>query len=199
MKNIKETIANNITELRKKNNLTQNDLAKKLNYSDNTISRWEHAEITPSVENLQAIAEIFSIDIGDLFKENVTKTITKNNKNIFINKLTTTLISVSTVWLVALLFFIYTTTFLNANYWTAFIWALPISCFLLLTFNRYWKNKIFRFIVSTVLIWTLLLSIYLQLLQLSYNIFLIFLVGIPIQIALSLHTFLKKNEKEEKD
>ena len=72
MKDIKEIIANNLIELRKQNNLTQNDLAKKLKYSDNTISRWEHAEITPSIETLQKISEIYSIPIEDLLKENIT-------------------------------------------------------------------------------------------------------------------------------
>ncbi|MGN0961716.1 MAG: helix-turn-helix domain-containing protein, partial [Christensenellales bacterium] len=43
MKDIKQIIANNLITLRKKNNLTQNELAEKINYSDNAISRWEHA------------------------------------------------------------------------------------------------------------------------------------------------------------
>ena len=35
------------------------DFAKKLDYSDNTVSRWERAEIIPSVETLQKISELF--------------------------------------------------------------------------------------------------------------------------------------------
>ena len=57
-------VGKSIKSLRLSNHLTQNDLAKKLNYSDNTISRWEHAEITPSIETLQLISEIYSINIG---------------------------------------------------------------------------------------------------------------------------------------
>ena len=48
-----------IAECRKKNNLTQNELAEKLAYSDNMVSRWERGEITPSVETLQKISEFY--------------------------------------------------------------------------------------------------------------------------------------------
>ena len=37
-----------LTELRKKKGLTQQELAKKLNYSDKTISRWEQGITFPS-------------------------------------------------------------------------------------------------------------------------------------------------------
>ena len=110
MKNIKEIIAQNLVDLRKKNNLTQNDLAKKLNYSDNTISRWEHAEITPSIETLQQISEIYSIKIEDLLKEKITQEMEKDNKTIFYNKLAASLVAASTVWFIALLVFIYSNT-----------------------------------------------------------------------------------------
>ena len=76
----------------------------------------------------------------------------------------------------------------------AFIWALPLTCITLLNFNRFWKNKIYGFVVSSVLIWTIVLSIYLELIK--YNMFLVFIVGIPIQISLSIRTFVKKINKK---
>lgn len=190
MRDIKQIIANNIIELRKHNNLTQNELAKKLNYSDNTISRWEHAEITPSVENLELISETFNVPIEELFKENITENVKKNNKNIFINKLATALLLAMSIWLVAIIVFIYADTILKVNYWMVFIWAIPTTCLALLYFCKYWKNKIYGFVVSSVFVWTILLSFYLQLIQ--YNIFLIFIIGIPVQAALSIWTFVKK-------
>ena len=69
MKPIAEIIAENLVSLRKKHNLTQNDLAEKLKYSDNTISRWEHAEITPSIETLEKISEIYEVPLESLLKE----------------------------------------------------------------------------------------------------------------------------------
>ena len=59
-------------------------------------------------------------------------------------------------------------------------------------FNRFWKNKVYGFVISSVMIWTLLLAIYLQLLK--YNLFLIFIVGIPLQMSLSIQTFIKKKK-----
>ena len=41
--------AKNITELRILNNMTQMELAEKLNYSDKTISKWERAESSPDI------------------------------------------------------------------------------------------------------------------------------------------------------
>ncbi len=190
MKDIKEIIANNLIELRKQNNLTQNDLAKKLKYSDNTISRWEHAEITPSIETLQKISEIYSIPIEDLLKENITESVKENNKNLIINRIAISILCLSAVWLVAILVFVYAQTFLKIYYWMAYIWAIPVSCLVLLLFQRYWKNKVYGFVVCTILIWSLLLSLYLQFI--SYNVYLIFIVGIPIQAALSVLTFVKK-------
>ena len=191
MKDIKQIIANNLIELRKSHDMTQNELADKLKYSDNTISRWERAEITPSVENLQAISELYEIDITDLFKEKITSEMKKDNKKYFLNKLATSLLSVFTIWFIAIILYIYTRTFYNLNFWMFFVWAVPVSCLVLLSFAKHWKNKVYGFVVLSVLIWTALTSIYLQFLD--YNVFLIFTVGVPLQAALSIWTFVKKN------
>ncbi len=45
MNDTKAIVAKNITELRIGNNLTQMELAEKLNYSDKTISKWERRGI----------------------------------------------------------------------------------------------------------------------------------------------------------
>ena len=190
MSDIRDVIAKNLIDLRKKNNMTQNDLAKKLQYSDNTISRWEHAEITPSIETLQKISEIYGIEIGDLLKENITDVIEEDDKNLFINRFSSSLFSLSAVWLVAVIIFVYGKSIAKVNYWMSFIWAVPVSCLVLLSFNRYWKNKIYGFVLKTILIWSLLASVYLQFL--SYNVYLIFIVGIPIQLAITILTFIKK-------
>ena len=52
MEDIKSIVAKNITELRLLNNMTQMELAEKLNYSDKTISKWERAESTPDISVL---------------------------------------------------------------------------------------------------------------------------------------------------
>ncbi|MCH5337260.1 MAG: helix-turn-helix transcriptional regulator [Acetatifactor sp.] len=55
-----------ITELRRKNNMTQRELAAKLNISSSNLSKWEHGALTPGMEALGRIAEIFQITGDDL-------------------------------------------------------------------------------------------------------------------------------------
>ena len=194
MKNIAEVIANNLIMLRKKHNLTQNDLAEKLKYSDNTISRWEHAEITPTIETLQKIAEIYDVPLEYLLKENITENIAKDDKLERLNKLSSVLLMVSVVWFVAVIVFIYGKMFFNTYFWTAFIWAIPVSCLVLLPFNDYWGKYIYKFVILSIFTWSLILSIFLQLLQ--YKLWLIFFAGIPAQLVLIILSFIKPKKKK---
>ena len=81
MKNIKEIVADNLINLRKRKGWTQEEVAQNLNYSDNTVSRWERAEICPSVETLQAIADLYNVPLEYLVKENVVKRVENNIRN----------------------------------------------------------------------------------------------------------------------
>lgn len=53
---------------RKKLGLTQEELAKKLNVSNQTISKWELAQCCPDISLLPTLADIFNISIDELFK-----------------------------------------------------------------------------------------------------------------------------------
>lgn len=55
--------------LRKENNLTQEELAEKLNISRQAITKWESGEGTPDIENLKQISIFFDITIDELVKE----------------------------------------------------------------------------------------------------------------------------------
>lgn len=57
---------NFIASLRKENNLTQKQLAEKLNVSDKAISRWETGKGYPDIESLLALSNIFSVSINEL-------------------------------------------------------------------------------------------------------------------------------------
>ena len=61
---------NLIISLRKKHNMTQKQLAEKLNVSDKAVSRWETGKNYPDIEILQKLAEIFDTTIDDLLKGN---------------------------------------------------------------------------------------------------------------------------------
>ena len=65
----KEIIARNITYLRKRNNLTQSELADKLYYSNKAISKWERGDSLPDAEMLKEIADFFGVSVSYLFEE----------------------------------------------------------------------------------------------------------------------------------
>lgn len=189
MANIKDTIAHNIISLRKKHGMTQNELAERLNYSDNAVSRWERGEVTPSIETLEQISNIFSVSIESLFKENILEVVDKDTKTERIRKLSILLLFVSLVWFVVSVVYVYTKTTVGLNLWILFIWAFPISALVLLPFNNAWGKKIWSFVILSVFTWTLLVSLYLQFLE--HNIWLIFITGVPVQVALVIWAFLK--------
>ena len=60
------TIAEKIKQLRKDNNMTQEDLAEKLNVSRQTISKWETNISIPDADNIVAISKLFNITTDEL-------------------------------------------------------------------------------------------------------------------------------------
>lgn len=58
-----------LKKLRKGQNLTQEQLAEKLNVSRQAITKWETSDGTPDIENLKQISNFFNISIDELVKE----------------------------------------------------------------------------------------------------------------------------------
>ena len=54
-------IGNRINELRKKRGFSQSELARKLHVSVKSVKQWEAEISNPSVENLIALAKLFSV------------------------------------------------------------------------------------------------------------------------------------------
>lgn len=62
------TFKSRLSKLRKKQNMTQADLAIKLNVSRQTISSWERGRSEPDIATLNRIAKIFQIDMDGLLR-----------------------------------------------------------------------------------------------------------------------------------
>ena len=62
-----------IRELREKKNLTQAELAEKLNVSDKTVSKWETAKGYPDISLLEPIAQVFGVSITELISGNAVQ------------------------------------------------------------------------------------------------------------------------------
>lgn len=61
-------LGNKIFELRKKKNLTQDDLAILLDISDKSVSKWENGSSRPTIENLKKLSNIFEITLDELIE-----------------------------------------------------------------------------------------------------------------------------------
>ncbi len=59
-------IADRLVELRKRNGLSQEQLADKLGLSRQAVSKWERAEASPDTDNLICLAKIYNVSLDDL-------------------------------------------------------------------------------------------------------------------------------------
>ena len=205
MRDVRQIIAENLIELRKMNKLTQLELAEKLNYSDKAISKWERAESLPDVEILCQIADLYGVSLDYLVtKDHEEATleykISKERANV--NKTIITWLSVFSAVLLVVLSYFLVLTITKHNLWILFVWMVPLCSTLLLIFNCIWGKRKYRYIILSVLMWSLITSFALQFMQ--YNIWLIYCLGIPGEIIILLISrlgYLKRKgyQKMEKD
>ena len=67
-------LGNKIYELRKKENLTQEQLAEKLNVTRQTISKWETNQSSPEFDKILPLCELFEISTDELLTGRKEKT-----------------------------------------------------------------------------------------------------------------------------
>ena len=209
--NLKYQIGANIAAYRKRTGLTQAGLAEKLNYSDKAVSKWERGESVPDVVTLVQLAEQFGVTVNDLLVDpnalpenpgTIEKAIVhvsekalkrKADKRIIL-RLCTTL-----VWFVALFIFVVVSSIGIPNSWVAFIYAIPANAIVLLSLRSAWHDFRWNRALISIIVWGSLLSIYMSLLLFfRWNVWKIFLLGIPGQIAIFLwfRMFRPTKEKE---
>ena len=79
--------AENLIELRKLNNLSQEELAEKLGVTRQTISKYETGESLPDIEKCALLADIFEVSVDDMInydkKENMGLNVAPKGKHIF--------------------------------------------------------------------------------------------------------------------
>ena len=182
---LRHQIAENIAYYRRQNGDTQAELAKKLNYSDKSVSKWERAEGTPDVFILWRIAQLYNITVQDLLGEK--KVPQTGGKRILI-----LLLSVGLAWLTATVLFCASkmSGLLSDRAWLLFIYALPVSGVIFTVFTSLWWSRLTQFLSGTLLLWGAGLSLVLSLkLQSS---FLLFVLCGVLQVLLILFFLLKK-------
>lgn len=69
MSNIKKVFATNLRKLRNSKNLNQEDVAELLGVTLGSYTSYELQKSLPKPEKLKALAEIFNIDVSDLYSD----------------------------------------------------------------------------------------------------------------------------------
>lgn len=187
-KDIKQIVAKNLANLRKNKKITQTELAEQFGYSDKAISKWENGDTLPDIQTLYQLCEFYNVTLDFLVNEQSfdekIKYINHLNKKVIINNSLIELLYCSFVWILAVIIYIYLYTFSEINYRQIFIWAIPATTIVMLLFTKVWKQKLYAFIVRSLFFWALVTACYIQFIE--YNIWPLFFLMIPIQVALIL-------------
>ena len=187
---LKQTVANNIAQLRKSKGLTQLELAERLNYSDKAVSKWERGEGLPDVLVLSKMAEIFDVTLAELVDGKTKKPLSPDNKKRALIAAAASLL----VWVVATIVFVVLRLLPEPpdKAWLAFIYALPATMIVLTVFSVVWKMRLFVFCAVSLLIWTMCLTLFVSIIFVTDNAWLLFIIGIPLQILNIVWFFLLK-------
>ena len=207
--NLKSVIATNIADLRRKHQMTQLDLAEKLNYTDKAISKWERGESIPDVIVLKNIADLFGVTVDYLLedvhpepiqdKANETEEEEEKRHHSIRARGFVTGMSVLLVWLVATVVFVIFDMVPEGvtAHWIIFVYAVPASMILWLVMNSIWFNRRWNYLIISLLMWTILASVYISVWQFAtYNAWIIFMLGIPGQAIVAMWSRLKQGEDE---
>ena len=160
------------------------------------------------------LANLFDITVNDLLRdpnalpENagtiervmgkaVEKTLKRKADKGIILKLSSLL-----VWFVALFAYVVLSSFEITDPWSwvFFVYAIPANAIVLLSLRSAWRDFRWNQILISVIVWGSILSLYVSLLVfLNWNIWKLFLLGIPGQLAVLLwfRLFRKQNREEQ--
>lgn len=209
---LKKQIGINISTFRKRIGLTQAALAERLSYSDKAVSKWERGESAPDVLTLTELAKQFRVTVNDLLadpnelpadigkvEQAMGRAVEKHlkrkaNKNVIL------MLSSLLVWFVALLLFVVLSSFDIPKTWMAFIYAIPANAIVALSLRSAWHDFRWNLSLISAIVWGCLLSIHVTLLVFfNINIWKIYLLGIPGQIAIFLWFRLFTPGKKEEE
>ena len=213
MADLKSIVAQNIMDLRRRNNMTQLDLAERLNYTDKAVSKWERGESLPDIAVLKTIADMFDVTIDYLVsaehedpeanhiwlesEEEVSEK-EKNKRKRLLTHAYITGVSVLLVWLLATFAFVMC-GLVNPEqtmHWLAFLYAVPVSCVVWLVFNSIWFNSRRNFWIISFLMWSVFAAIHVTCSVFGVaQVWLLYILGIPGQAIILLWSRLFKRTK----
>ncbi len=209
---LKKQIGINISTFRKQIGLTQMALAERLSYSDKAVSKWERGESAPDVLTLIELSKQFGVTVNDLLadpnelpadigkvEQAMGRAVEKHlkrkaNKNVIL------MLSSILVWFVALFVFVVLSSFDIPKTWIAFFYAIPANAIVALSLRSAWHDFRWNQGLITAIVWGSLLSIHATLLVFwNINMWKLYLLGIPGQLAIFLWFRLFTPKKDEEN
>lgn len=178
---IKLIIAKNLIKYRKANNLTQTQLASKLNYSDKAISKWERGEGIPDINVLKQIADIYNIPIEALLHQ---ETYAEKVQSFTKNKYVILLLSIILVWFLAMITYVLLEIIKPNTYpsFLCFIIAIPVSFIVALVLNSIWGSRIYNMVLVSGINWGVSVSLVTSLSFLSDHMWYLYFVSAIFEI-----------------
>lgn len=196
---VEKNIADNIKALRLQAGLKQSDLGAKIAYSDKTVSKWENGSSVPDISALCAIAEVFGLMVDDLVRPDAAEKLvtmsTQEVKETRVNDIAMVCLSVVSIFMGAT--FVYFALWLikSISVWQIFVWAVCPSALIVYRFNRVNDNiKWVNTLTLSIFLWSLIVALYLQLLQ--YSLWPLFFLGVPTEAMIVISTLFRKSKKK---
>lgn len=196
---IRKVVAARLTAYRKRANLTQAELAEKINYSDKSVSKWERGDGLPDLLVLCRLAELYEIPVDEFLHEGTLK---RPASVLHRRHWLVSVMSVGLVFLIAAVVFYILTVLSVPNAWMCFIAALPISAILAVVFSHVWGKTLLQCISVSALVWTLALTIYLTLYLLARPVtgnYLLFAIAGGMQVLVLLWYLLQHYRKKSSE
>ena len=177
---MRSNVAQNIYYLRTANNMTQSELGEKLNYSDKAISKWERAEGMPDAFVLHSIGKLFGVSVDYLLhahSEQDKKVETKPVRSLKKQIAGTVLWGIIAVAVLLIVVF-----YLSSGniYWQIAVFSLPITFIVQIVLSAVWWRGKGSFIYTSMLLWSVIATIYVALINNNY--WQLFFIGVPAQI-----------------
>ena len=155
---IRQIVAARLTAYRKRANMTQAELAEKINYSDKSVSKWERGDGLPDLLVLCRLAELYEIPVDEFLHEGTLKRPASERRR---RHWLISLLSVGLAFLVAAVVY-YILTVLRVPYaWMCFVCAVPISAIIAVVFSHIWSGILLQCVSVSVLVWSVAITIYL--------------------------------------
>ena len=199
MDDLKYTTASNIINLRQKAGMTQSELAALINYSDKSVSKWERAEAVPDAYVLKKMSEIFGVTVDYLLSPHDGWDQDPRQKKPAYSNQVIILLSVTGVWMLALILFI-SLWLLGNLVWIIFIYAILFSMLVLLVLNSVLEQGRHNYFIISALLLSVVASLYFSFLYFGkQNYWQLFLLLAPAWFVVYLASRLRKRPDKEKN